>query len=81
MHVKVGDKIYKDQDQPVGIILTAQDRLNIMAMDPKRNFYCSFPNGTKEEVIKEFMTLPQPVETKPKRIAPAPAPAEEKPAE
>lgn len=60
MQVKIGDKIYKDTDQPLGIILTAQDRLNILAMAPDRNFYLSYPQNTPPEVVADFMKI-QPV--------------------
>lgn len=61
MQVKIGKRIYKDGDEPVGVFLTAQDRVNILAMDPNRNFYCSFPKTTTEAEVKEFMTMPKPV--------------------
>ena len=73
MQLKVGSKIYKDSEQPVGIFLTAQDRLNILAMDPKRNFYCAFPKDTTEEAVKAFMTMPAPA---PAPLAPAPVPVD-----
>ena len=73
MQLKVGSKIYKDSEQPVAIFLTAQDRLNILAMDPKRNFYCAFPKDTTEEAVKAFMTMPAPA---PAPLAPAPVPVD-----
>ncbi len=75
MQLKVGSKIYKDSEQPVGIFLTAQDRLNILAMDPKRNFYCAFPKDTTEEAVKAFMTMPAPAPA-PAPLAPAPVPVD-----
>jgi len=60
MLVKIGNVVYRDEKEPVGVFLTAQDRLNIIAMSPKVNFYCSFPKGTSEEVVKEFMVMPAP---------------------
>lgn len=60
MQVKIGDKLYKDSEEIVGVILTPQDRLNIIAMDPGRNFYMSYPKNTAEEQLKEFMKISQP---------------------
>lgn len=64
MQLKIGDKIFKDTDVPVGIFLTPRDRLNIIAMQPDRNFYCSYPQGTSEEEVKKFMTIPAPEQPK-----------------
>ena len=60
MQVKIGDKIYRDNEQPIGVFLTAQDKINILAMAPNKNFYCSYPQNTSEEDVKKFMTIPQP---------------------
>jgi len=60
MQVKIGDKIYRDNDHPVGVFLTAQDRINILAMDPDKNFYCAFPKDTSEGDVRKFMTMPKP---------------------
>lgn len=61
MQIKIGDKVYKDDEQPIGVFLTAQDRINIIAMEPNKNFYCSYPKDTPGEDVQKFMTMPRPV--------------------
>ena len=44
MKVKVGDKIYDGEEEPVMVILTEQDKLNITTMLPEATKYCSYPS-------------------------------------
>jgi len=54
MKVKVGDKIYDGEEIPVMVILTAQDKINIMHMLPAAEHYAMFPKDyykTEAEVL------------------------------
>jgi len=58
MKVKIGDRIYDSDHQPVMVILSDQDKKNISNMDPKANRYCVYPDGEEwqkndHEKIKE----------------------------
>ena len=56
MKVKIGDKIYDPEDQPIMFILTDKDKENIRNMLPDNCKYCCYPNsGYTEEEIEEFM--------------------------
>lgn len=60
MKVKVGDKIYDGNDEPVMVILTDQDKSLISNMSPYNNKFCSYPNSpywteNNYERIKEWM--------------------------
>lgn len=62
MKVKVGNKIYDSEHEPVMVILSDQDRINIENMHPKANKYCVYPDGeewTKDDhkKIKEWMKV------------------------
>lgn len=56
MKVKIGDKIYDPEEQPIMIILTEQDKKNIQNMLPEVTKYCVYSkdNYTVEE-IESFM--------------------------
>jgi len=45
MKVKVGDTIYDGNIEPVMVILTTQDRVNIGCMSPQSQLYASAPDG------------------------------------
>ena len=55
MKVKIGDKIFDPNDQPIMVILTDDDKSNISNMAPKATKYCAFPDSYSEEEIVEFM--------------------------
>ena len=62
MKVKVGDKIYDSETEPVMVILSKEDKENISSMDPKANSYCVYPDGERwtkndHEKIKGFMEI------------------------
>ena len=56
MKVKIGNTIIDSEDEPIMLILSAQDKVNINAMLTDASKYCSFDGDmyTKEQ-IKEFM--------------------------
>lgn len=43
MKVKVGNRIYNGDSEPVMVILTDQDKKNIKNMKPESTKYCIFP--------------------------------------
>jgi hypothetical protein len=55
MKVKVGDKIYDSESEPIMVILSESDKENISNMLPEATKYCSFPDKIPLEIIKEFM--------------------------
>lgn len=55
MKVKVGNKIYNGEIEPVMVILTEQDKLNIKNMLPHCTKYCMFPDSFDLEYINKFM--------------------------
>jgi hypothetical protein len=57
MKVKVGEKIYDSEKEPIMLILSESDKENIYNMLPDAKKYCSFPDGTPVEYVKEFMKV------------------------
>jgi len=57
MRVKIGDKVYDSELEPIMLILSSEDKKNISSMTPKAKKYCSFPDSPEytEERILEFM--------------------------
>jgi len=56
MKVKIGNKIYDAEDEPIMVILSDKDKGNINSMG-KATKYCGFPEGWSEEDIVEFMKM------------------------
>jgi hypothetical protein len=57
MKVKIGDKIYDSENEPLMVILNDTDKDNIKNMLPTATKYCSFPDTIPLESIKEFMKI------------------------
>jgi len=57
MKVKIGNKIYDAEEEPIMVILSKADKKNIASMLPEETKYCTFPNSYDEEKIDEFMEL------------------------
>ena len=56
MKVKVGDKVYDGNKEPVMVILTEQDKINIANMLPEATRYCMYPTtNISQEEIKKWM--------------------------
>lgn len=57
MKVKVGDKVYSSADQPVMVILTAEDKYNIQHMAPEATRYAEARcmDWTPEEMLEWMM--------------------------
>jgi len=57
MKVKIGDKIYDSNEEPIMIILSEDDKKNIGSMIPEATKYCSFPDTSDVEKVREFMKI------------------------
>jgi len=55
MKVKVGNKVYDGNNEPVMVILTPEDKFNISHMEEHATKYCSYPEGTPHQKIIEWM--------------------------
>jgi hypothetical protein len=55
MKVKIGDKIYSSNDQPIMIILTEYNKKDIRNMNEDAYKYCEYPDTMSEEEAREFM--------------------------
>jgi len=57
MKVKIKDKIYDAELEPILIILNDSDKKNISKMLGSTTKYCSFPINSNLEEIKQFMKI------------------------
>ena len=57
MKVKIGDKIYDSNEEPILIFLSDEDKKNIENMNTTATKYCSFPDSYDLEKIKNFMKI------------------------
>ncbi len=55
MKLKVGDKIYTSEDQPIMVILTEQDKENITNMRSEDMLYSEAPNDTTADGLFAWM--------------------------
>ncbi len=55
--IKVGDKVFDGEKEPVMVILTNQDKENIKNMLPHCTKYCMFPDTISKEEIQVWMRL------------------------
>ena len=55
MKVKIDEKIYDSEKEPIMVILSESDKENIYNMLPEATKYCSFPDEIPVESIREFM--------------------------
>jgi hypothetical protein len=54
MKIKVGNKIYDAEKEPVMVILSDKDKENIINMDPTATKYCGYPDDYDGD-IRKFM--------------------------
>ena len=57
MKVKIGNKIYDSNEEPIMLILNDGDKSNIANMHTDKYKYVSFPDLMSIEDVKEFMKL------------------------
>ena len=56
MKVKIGDTVYDAADQPIMVILSEQDKINIKNMLPEATKYCMYPtDAISEEELDIWM--------------------------
>ncbi|AEO93657.1 gp398 [Bacillus phage G] len=55
MRVKIGDKIYDSEKEPIMLILEPYDKECISSMHQDATKYCTFPDGYTEEQVLKFM--------------------------
>jgi len=57
MKVKIKDKIYNSEKEPIMLILSDEDKKLINQMRPIDNKYCSYPYQWGQDMAKKFMKL------------------------
>ncbi len=57
MKIKVGNKVYDGEKEPIMVILEDQDKENIKDMLPEARKYCMFPDTISEPEIVRWMKL------------------------
>jgi hypothetical protein len=57
MKVKIGNKIYHSNDEPIMIILNDKEKRLIKNMNKKHKRFCVFPSDNDIEKIEEFMKI------------------------
>lgn len=56
MKVKVGNKVYDGNIEPIMVILEDQDKINIGNMPKECHNYCQYPDGIlTDEELDKFM--------------------------
>ena len=55
MKIKIGNKVYDSNTQPVMIILTDKDKDNISNMADWATKYCEYPDDMSIEEVKKWM--------------------------
>lgn len=55
MKVKVGDKVFDSEKEPIMLILSHNDRELIKMMKPEAHKYCTYPRRCTQEEIEAFM--------------------------
>ena len=55
MRVKIGDKWYDSEEEPIVVELSDQDKINIAHMSEIAKKYCSFPEGLSRDKVREWM--------------------------
>lgn len=54
MRVKIGDKVYDPNKEPIMLILTDTDKHNIGNMSPECNTYVIFPKHLNKDKVNEW---------------------------
>lgn len=57
MKVKIGDKVYDANEEPIMLILNDSDKSNIANMHPDNYKYVAFPDKMDIADVKQFMKL------------------------
>ena len=59
MIVKIGNTYYKSTVEPILLILSESEKEHITNMSNDNKKYCSFPDESNIDRIKEFMNVPE----------------------
>jgi hypothetical protein len=57
MKVKIGTKIYNEEDEPILVIIDSEEKKLIKNMSKDAYKYCSYPDNMAEDVIVSFMKV------------------------
>ena len=57
MKVKIGNKIYDPNDEPILLILSDTDKENIANMAEEAHYYCVYPDTLDAEYIKKWAEI------------------------
>lgn len=55
MKVKIGNKIYDSNKEPIMVLLTEYNKIDISNMGEDDFEYCEFPDEMTKEEVMEFM--------------------------
>lgn len=55
MKVKIGNKVYDSEKEPIMLILSDEDKKNMSQMLPKSRKYCSYPENESPDKIRKWM--------------------------
>ena len=58
MIIKIGNTYHKSTEQPILLILSELEKEHITNMSEENKKYCSFPDESNIDKIKEFMDVP-----------------------
>jgi hypothetical protein len=56
MRVKIGNKVYDPNTEPIMLILSDADKAKIAGMPAENRRYCMYPLGMSESTIDAFMS-------------------------
>jgi len=59
MIVKIDNTYYNSTEQPILLILSESEKEHISDMSKENKKYCSFPDESNIEEVKEFMNVPE----------------------
>ena len=55
MRVKIRDNFFDSTKEPVMLIMSEEEKKLISQMAPEHFVFCTYPDGTPEEMIQEWM--------------------------
>lgn len=57
MKVKIGNKMYNEEDEPILLIIGSEEKNFIKNMSKDSYKYCSYPDAITEDAIVNFMKV------------------------
>jgi len=55
MKVKIGETVYDSEQEPIMLVLSYLEKLNIMHMKPEDTLFCAYPDKMLEEDVTKFI--------------------------